>query len=126
MQPLSDRTAGFTDSVIRRMTRISNQYGAVNLSQGFPDFDPPKAILDRLAEVAHEDYHQYSITWGAQNFREALAAKVGVGAVPGSSFFREPVNHLIRFHFAKKDETLNDALNRLETLRSKIPARAAR
>ena len=75
MQPLSDRTAGFTDSVIRRMTRISNKYGAVNHSQGFPDFDPPKAILDRLAEVAHEDYHQYSITWGAQNFREALAAK---------------------------------------------------
>lgn len=75
MQPLSDRTAGFTDSVIRRMTRISNKYGAVNLSQGFPDFDPPKEILDRLAEVAHEDYHQYSITWGAQNFREALAAK---------------------------------------------------
>ena len=75
MQPLSDRTAGFTDSVIRRMTRISNKYGAVNLSQGFPDFDTPKAILDRLAEVAHEDYHQYSITWGAQNFREALAAK---------------------------------------------------
>ena len=75
MQPLSDRTAGFTDSVIRRMTRISNKYGAVNLSQGFPDFEPPKAILDRLAEVAHEDYHQYSITWGAQNFREALAAK---------------------------------------------------
>lgn len=75
MQPLSDRTAGFTDSVIRRMTRISNQYGAVNLSQGFPDFDPPKAILDRLVEVAHEDYHQYAITWGAQNFREALAAK---------------------------------------------------
>ena len=75
MQPLSDRTAGFTDSVIRRMTRISNRYGAVNLSQGFPDFDPPRAILDRLAEVAHEDFHQYSITWGAQNFREALAAK---------------------------------------------------
>ena len=75
MQPLSDRTAVFTDSVIRRMTRISNQYGAVNLSQGFPDFDPPKAILDRLAEVAHEDYHQYSITWGAQDFREALAKK---------------------------------------------------
>ena len=75
MQPLSDRTVGFTDSVIRRMTRISNKYGAVNLSQGFPDFDPPKEILDRLAEVAHEDYHQYSITWGAQNFREALAAK---------------------------------------------------
>lgn len=57
------------------MTRISNKYGAVNLSQGFPDFDPPKEILDRLAEVTHEDFHQYSITWGAQNFREALAEK---------------------------------------------------
>ena len=75
MQKLSDRTASFTDSVIRRMTRISNQYGAVNLSQGFPDFDPPEEILNRLTEVAHEDFHQYSITWGAQNFREALAAK---------------------------------------------------
>ena len=75
MPSLSSRTAGFTDSVIRRMTRISNQYGAVNLSQGFPDFDPPKEILDRLAEVTKEDFHQYSITWGAQNFREALAAK---------------------------------------------------
>ena len=47
----------------------------------------------------------------------------GVGAVPGSSFFREPVNHLIRLHFAKKDETLTDALNRLESLREKIPAK---
>ena len=75
MQRLSDRTAGFTDSVIRRMTRISDEYGAVNLSQGFPDFDPPQAILDRLAEVARQGPHQYSITWGAQNFREALAEK---------------------------------------------------
>ena len=75
MQKLSERTASFTDSVIRRMTRISLQYDAVNLSQGFPDFEPPKEILDRLAQVAHEDYHQYSITWGAQDFREALAAK---------------------------------------------------
>ena len=75
MPELSKRTETFTDSVIRRMTRISLKYGAVNLSQGFPDFEPPKEILDRLAEVAHEDFHQYSITWGAQNFREALAAK---------------------------------------------------
>lgn len=75
MPELSGRTENFTDSVIRRMTRVSLQYGAVNLSQGFPDFDPPQEILDRLAEVAHEDYHQYSITWGAQNFREALAEK---------------------------------------------------
>lgn len=74
-QPLSERTASFTDSVIRRMTRVSLKYGAVNLSQGFPDFDPPQAILDRLAQVAREGPHQYSVTWGAQNFREALARK---------------------------------------------------
>lgn len=75
MQKLSERTVGFTDSLIRRMTRISLRYGAVNLSQGFPDFEPPREILDRLAQVAHEDFHQYSVTWGAQNFREALAEK---------------------------------------------------
>jgi aminotransferase len=74
-QPLSCRTASFTDSIIRRMTRISLKYNAVNLSQGFPDFDPPRVITDRLAQVAHTGPHQYSITWGAQNFREALAAK---------------------------------------------------
>ena len=75
MQKLSEKTAGFTDSVIRRMTRISLKHGAVNLSQGFPDFDPPKEILERLAEVALSGPHQYSITWGAPNFCEALAAK---------------------------------------------------
>lgn len=75
MQTLSNRTNTFTDSVIRRMTRISAQYNAVNLSQGFPDFDPPKELMDRLSHVAYEDFHQYSITWGAQGFREALAAK---------------------------------------------------
>ncbi|MCQ2582797.1 MAG: pyridoxal phosphate-dependent aminotransferase [Treponema sp.] len=76
MPQLSNRTSTFTDSVIRRMTRISNQYGAVNLSQGFPDFEPPAEILKRLAEVTKEDFHQYAITWGAQNFREALAGKI--------------------------------------------------
>lgn len=75
MPKLSKRTETFTDSVIRRMTRVSLQYGAVNLSQGFPDFEPPCEILDRLAGVVKEDFHQYSITWGAQNFREALAEK---------------------------------------------------
>ena len=75
MKDLSRRTADFTDSVIRRMTRISNRYGAVNLSQGFPDFDPPKALLDRLAQVSYEDFHQYSITCGAPGFRQALAEK---------------------------------------------------
>lgn len=75
MKELSKRTKTFTDSVIRRMTRIANQYDAINLSQGFPDFDPPKEILNRLEQVAHEDYNQYAITWGTQNFRDALAKK---------------------------------------------------
>ena len=75
MPKLSDRVGTFTDSVIRRMTRISDEYGAINLSQGFPDFDPPKAILDALARVAYEGPHQYSVTYGAENFRKALAKK---------------------------------------------------
>lgn len=75
MKELSKRTEAFTDSVIRRMTRIVNEYDAINLSQGFPDFDPPKEILNRLEQVAHEDFNQYAITWGAQNFRDALAKK---------------------------------------------------
>lgn len=78
MKELSNRTATFTDSVIRRMTRISNKYGAVNLSQGFPDFDPPAQLLNSLSAIASDPkplYHQYSITWGPQAMREALAAK---------------------------------------------------
>lgn len=75
MAKLSGRLDGFTESVIRAMTRVSEECGAINLSQGFPDFDPPKEITDRLKEVADEGPHQYSITWGAQNFREKLAAK---------------------------------------------------
>lgn len=77
MPQISDRVQTFTDSVIRRMTRISNKYGAINLSQGFPDFDPPKEIMERLAEVALEGPHQYSITFGAQKLRQAVAEKQG-------------------------------------------------
>ena len=75
MPKLSKKVSTFTDSVIRRMTRIANQYNAINLSQGFPEFEPPKAITDALKLAADKGPHQYSITWGAQNFREALAAK---------------------------------------------------
>ena len=77
MPALSDRVSTFTDSVIRRMTRISNRYGAINLSQGFPDFDPPKEMRDALAKAADVGPHQYSITFGAKNFRDALAEKQG-------------------------------------------------
>lgn len=75
MPVLSKRIENFTDSVIRRMTRIAQAHGAVNLSQGFPDFDPPLEIKQALINAASGDKHQYAITWGAQNFREALAAK---------------------------------------------------
>ena len=77
MPELSKRVQEFTDSVIRRMTRISDEHGAINLSQGFPDFDPPQEIMDALAKAAHEGPHQYSITFGAKNFRDALAKKQG-------------------------------------------------
>lgn len=77
MPRLSDRVGKFTDSVIRRMTRISDSVeGSINLSQGFPDFDPPKELLDALSDVAYKGPHQYSVTFGAENFREALAKKV--------------------------------------------------
>lgn len=75
MSKLSHRLDGFGESVIRKMTRIANQHGAINLSQGFPDFDPPKALIEELQRVAIEGPHQYAVTWGAQNFREALAKK---------------------------------------------------
>ncbi len=77
MQEMSRTTQYFTDSVIRRMTRLAIGCGAINLAQGFPDFDPPKALLDRLAEVSWEGPHQYPITMGAPNFRRALAKKCG-------------------------------------------------
>lgn len=72
---LSERVETFTDSVIRRMTRISNEYGAINLSQGFPDLPPPKPLLDKLAEIVYAGPHQYAVTFGAPNFRTALAKK---------------------------------------------------
>ena len=77
MPKLSERVGTFTDSVIRRMTRISDEYGAINISQGFPDFYPPKEIMDALARAAYAGPHQYSITFGAENFRQALARKQG-------------------------------------------------
>ncbi len=75
MQELSRKTKHFTDSVIRRMTRISIANNAINLAQGFPDFDPPKVLTDRLAQISAVGPHQYPITMGAPNFRRALAKK---------------------------------------------------
>jgi len=75
MPQLSNRLDGFTESIIRKMTRVARQYGAINLSQGFPDFDPPRELTEELARAAAEGPHQYEITWGSALFREKLAAK---------------------------------------------------
>ena len=71
----SRRTARFTESVIREMTRLALRHNAVNLAQGFPDFSAPEEIKRAACEAIGADINQYAITWGARPFREAIAAK---------------------------------------------------
>lgn len=75
MPQTAQKLRGFTESVIREMTRVARRYDAINLSQGFPDFDPPRELIEAAARALTGDYHQYAITWGAPNFRQALAEK---------------------------------------------------
>ena len=70
------RLSGFSESVIRGMTRLANQHGAINLAQGFPDFDPPEELLAALERATRGPFHQYAVTWGAPRFRQALARKI--------------------------------------------------
>lgn len=70
------RADNFSESVIREMTRLSLKYNAINLAQGFPDFPCPAELKIAACEAVNEDYNQYAITWGAQDLREALAARV--------------------------------------------------
>jgi L-glutamine---4-(methylsulfanyl)-2-oxobutanoate aminotransferase len=72
----AERLHAFTESVIRGMTRLASDHGAINLSQGFPDFDPPEEVLAALERAARGPHHQYAVTWGAPRFREALASKI--------------------------------------------------
>ena len=72
MKELSNRTATFTDSVIRRMTRISNKYDAVNLSQGFPDFPAPEPVKAAAMRAVADDVNQYAVTWGSASLRAAI------------------------------------------------------
>ena len=72
---ISKRVQGFTESVIREMTRVSAQYGGVNLAQGFPNFPPPRVLVEAAHKALDGDFHQYAITWGARNLREAIAQK---------------------------------------------------
>src|SRR5215469_6333062 len=75
MPRTSRRTSSFGESVIRGMTRLADECGAINLSQGFPDFDPPEPVLRAAERAAREGPHQYAVTWGAPEFRRALARK---------------------------------------------------
>ena len=90
MPSTSERTSHFTESVIRRMTRVANEHGAINLSQGFPDFDPPEALLKAAERAGRQGPHQYAVTWGAQKFRQALARKqsrfMGLPLDPDANF----------------------------------------
>ncbi|MGE0703675.1 MAG: pyridoxal phosphate-dependent aminotransferase [Vicinamibacterales bacterium] len=72
---ISSKTSRFTESVIREMTRLSNQYGSVNLSQGFPDFPAPAILKEAACAAVMADVNQYAVTWGTKAFREAIAAK---------------------------------------------------
>jgi aminotransferase len=74
-KPISHKAALFTESVIREMTRLALQHGAINLSQGFPDFAAPELLKQAAADAIFADVNQYAITWGSRKFRDAIAAK---------------------------------------------------
>jgi len=74
-KPISYKAAQFTESVIREMTRLAMEHGAINLSQGFPDFPAPDVLKRAAADAIFADVNQYAITWGAKNFRDALVYK---------------------------------------------------
>jgi aspartate/methionine/tyrosine aminotransferase len=69
------RTHGFTESVIREMTRVASEAGALNLAQGFPDFDAPAVLKEAACAAIRANVNQYAVTWGAPRLRHALAAK---------------------------------------------------
>ena len=73
---LSEKVEHFTESVIREMTRQANQYGAINLSQGFPDFSAPAEVKKAAQDAIAADVNQYAITWGAKNLRNAIARQM--------------------------------------------------
>jgi aminotransferase len=71
--PISQKARKFTESVIREMTRLAQQYNAVNLAQGFPDFPAPEEVKEAAVQAIRADINQYEITWGAKEFRRAVA-----------------------------------------------------
>ncbi len=75
-KPISYKAEQFTESVIRDMTRLALKHGAINLSQGFPDFSAPEVLKKAASDAVYADVNQYAITWGAKNFRDALVEKM--------------------------------------------------
>src|SRR5881396_3469116 len=75
MPRISQKASTFTESVIREMTRLALQHGAINLSQGFPDFAAPEVLKKAASDAIFADVNQYAITWGAKKFRDALVDK---------------------------------------------------
>ncbi len=71
----SAKASSFTESVIREMTRLALEHGAINLSQGFPDFAAPAALKEAARKAIADDINQYPLTWGAEAFRDAIAEK---------------------------------------------------
>ena len=72
---ISKRVQGFTESVIREMTRVNNQYDGINLAQGMPNFPPPRELIEAAHRAIDGDFHQYAITWGTPSLRRAIAEK---------------------------------------------------
>ena len=102
---LSSKAERFTESVIREMTRLALQHGAVNLSQGFPDFPAPAEIKRAAQDAIAADINQYAITWGAKKFRDAIAGNFertqGVAVDP------ETRNHRL-LRLDRSDDVLHD------------------
>src|SRR3954463_6255591 len=76
MPRTSKRTATFTESLIREMSRVAHQHGAINLAQGFPDWEPPAALVQAAKDAMDAKRHQYAVTWGSAELRTALGAKL--------------------------------------------------
>ena len=111
MPSTAKRLSFFTESVIREMTRVANRHNAINLSQGFPDADPPPVVLAAGQQAMAQGPHQYSITWGAKPFRDALAQKqkhwMGLDLDPEAHivYFASSGNHLFTTDYIAEPPT---------------------
>ena len=119
MRKISNRAEAFTDSVIRRMTRISDEYGAINLSQGFPDFDPPKEILDALSKVVYEGPFGVSVDYllGVSNIKTYMELNTGAGKQSAIGLiYREKFDRLS----LESQRVVGQVIDRLDEMEKKL------